>query len=322
MNSAKRIEWIDTAKGISIILMIIGHTINGGMRNFIYSFHMPLFIILSGYTIKEITNVHQLKANVVKDFKRLIIPFAIINVIDVSIQTIICGRSLSFGFHEFIRRFITCDNLEWMPVWFLLMLFWAKTLYYLVECFVNNTLIIYVLLALIGIFVPNLCSLPQYFDVALVGTLFLYFGVLFKNNQDFISKHPAITTVISLILWIVPFLFDIHIEIAVRHYPYSVVCVIEAIAGAFCIIMFSKCIANHSNFVRRISSKIGTCTLLILCVHQMDVMFSSLWDYSDIPWLAPLFRVAFDLTITLLILFIKNRFSSNDCGISSKESSN
>ncbi|WP_278969986.1 acyltransferase family protein [Megasphaera elsdenii] len=47
-----RVGWIDVAKGIAIVLVIIGHTVQfgGGTRNFIFSFHMPLFFLLSGFT--------------------------------------------------------------------------------------------------------------------------------------------------------------------------------------------------------------------------------------------------------------------------------
>ena len=39
----QRIDWIDTAKGLCMILVIVGHTLPYGnlMRNFIFSFHMP-----------------------------------------------------------------------------------------------------------------------------------------------------------------------------------------------------------------------------------------------------------------------------------------
>lgn len=54
--------YIDTARGIGILLVIIGHIVvfgnypmqgAGGISNFIYSFHMPLFFIISGLCIKE-----------------------------------------------------------------------------------------------------------------------------------------------------------------------------------------------------------------------------------------------------------------------------
>lgn len=44
-----RIEWLDIAKGIAIILMVLGHTsIPQPLSNFIWAFHMPLFFIASG----------------------------------------------------------------------------------------------------------------------------------------------------------------------------------------------------------------------------------------------------------------------------------
>lgn len=47
----KRMVWVDVAKAIAIILMIAGHELSRGpFRVWIFSFHMPLFFILSGYT--------------------------------------------------------------------------------------------------------------------------------------------------------------------------------------------------------------------------------------------------------------------------------
>lgn len=47
-NEAKitkqRLEWVDIAKGIAIILMIVGHEIgNKSIIALIFSFHMPLW---------------------------------------------------------------------------------------------------------------------------------------------------------------------------------------------------------------------------------------------------------------------------------------
>ncbi len=50
-----RIEWVDILKGLAILLVVVGHmgyaegTVNPG-RMLIYSFHMPLFFMLAGYT--------------------------------------------------------------------------------------------------------------------------------------------------------------------------------------------------------------------------------------------------------------------------------
>ena len=49
-----RNDSISIAKGIGIILMVIGHTRMGFIHYFIYYFHMPLFFLISGYFFKEI----------------------------------------------------------------------------------------------------------------------------------------------------------------------------------------------------------------------------------------------------------------------------
>lgn len=45
-----RIDWVDTARGIGIIAVAVGHVwTQGALRGAVYSFHMPLFFLLSGY---------------------------------------------------------------------------------------------------------------------------------------------------------------------------------------------------------------------------------------------------------------------------------
>ena len=53
----KRIDYIDIARGIAIICMVIGHNPwNTTLTNVIYSFHMPLFIIVSGIFFEDNEN--------------------------------------------------------------------------------------------------------------------------------------------------------------------------------------------------------------------------------------------------------------------------
>lgn len=51
----KRIEWVDLAKGIAILAVITGHETSGFIKFLIFSFHMPIFFILSGYTSRQRT---------------------------------------------------------------------------------------------------------------------------------------------------------------------------------------------------------------------------------------------------------------------------
>lgn len=58
---SKRLDYIDYAKGLGIILVVAGHLIGEaemefagaqGIRMFIYQFHMPLFFMISGFTLE------------------------------------------------------------------------------------------------------------------------------------------------------------------------------------------------------------------------------------------------------------------------------
>ena len=64
-GSSRREAWLDGLKGFGILLVILGHVLSGYLdawtfpeaygsfypvRTWIYSFHMPLFFLISGYT--------------------------------------------------------------------------------------------------------------------------------------------------------------------------------------------------------------------------------------------------------------------------------
>ena len=70
-NRKQRLLWIDIAKGICMLAVILGH-FHKPEWGFLYSFHLTVFFILSGYTMKEkpVTKEY-LKGK----FRRLMIPY-------------------------------------------------------------------------------------------------------------------------------------------------------------------------------------------------------------------------------------------------------
>ncbi len=77
----QRIKEIDIAKGIGMILVIVGH-INASeyLTRLIFCFHMPLFFFLSGV-------VHK-RGNIKKYFQQLIVPMLIWGFIDLVIYSL------------------------------------------------------------------------------------------------------------------------------------------------------------------------------------------------------------------------------------------
>ena len=73
---SKRLDWIDIAKGIAIILVIVGHTVPNPspLRHAIFSFHMPVFFILAGYTFRPKPWRELLSGSV----SRLLVPYVVL----------------------------------------------------------------------------------------------------------------------------------------------------------------------------------------------------------------------------------------------------
>lgn len=76
MPTINKNNYISIAKAIGIMLMVIGHS--GSpimMEKFIYLFHMPLFIVCSGFFFKDITDSKQLSQFLLKRLKGLYFPY-------------------------------------------------------------------------------------------------------------------------------------------------------------------------------------------------------------------------------------------------------
>ena len=72
-----RVDYLDIARCIGIILMVMGHIgFKKKFTYFIHGFHMPMFFIISGYlfTLKHQEDL-PFKEYLIKKFKSLIIPY-------------------------------------------------------------------------------------------------------------------------------------------------------------------------------------------------------------------------------------------------------
>lgn len=56
----ERVEYIDVARGIAMLLVILGHchqTVDCTLNRFILSFHMPLFFFYLAYLLRPLLKV-------------------------------------------------------------------------------------------------------------------------------------------------------------------------------------------------------------------------------------------------------------------------
>lgn len=65
-----RLSYLDIAKGLGMFFIVFGHVMKSGMiRQVVFSFHVPLFFILSGLTFSYVFQKNGLFGFVQKNFR-------------------------------------------------------------------------------------------------------------------------------------------------------------------------------------------------------------------------------------------------------------
>ena len=71
----KRIGYIDVMKGIAILSVLVGHFITlRSVGTAIWSFHMPLFVFISGYFYKQ----QEFRGLLKRNLKNYMFPYVIV----------------------------------------------------------------------------------------------------------------------------------------------------------------------------------------------------------------------------------------------------
>ena len=321
--SESRIEYWDMAKGIAIMAMILGHIqIPGYLRTIIFSFHMPLFMIVNGYFIKN----YNVKRTLMRSMRTLLVPYAIVCLLSAGIYTYIgsegIGASAMFlqkikamigGMSKISTRFLTFDSV-WV-VWFVCCLFLARNIYVilmkLLERYRRICPWVILSLAFLGYLMGKYYAfMPWSLDVALVALIFIGVGNWMRKVELW-EKSYCYTLVIPAVIWIYFLRMGISIELATRSYPLGIFSIIEAIAGSMVIISIAK-LLNKSKVITVIFSWIGRNSMIILGIHCLELMYFN-WEkyiFDYMPFTMNWFRVfiiksIFILSLTGVIVFIK-----------------
>ena len=201
----QRISTFDVAKGIAIIAVLLGHTrgIPDGLLRFCFSFHLPVFYLVSGYFSHKDDKLDA--AFVRKQAQANLLPYAVTCLLIIAVSAV---RDALFHPEMLVPR-----TLQWVidalygaggvipvapsfvhgigAIWFLLALFWAR----IFLAAANQTR--YPSLVVIGLFIVGTLSrayiwLPWSIQAGMVATLYLYVGQLFREFDGLNKIAPAV----------------------------------------------------------------------------------------------------------------------------------
>lgn len=186
-------------KIICVLLVVVGHILNfyvsGGavfiednpsfinMRNFIYSFHMPVFVAISGaiyYKQKEIGKYRNNIKFIKNKFKRLLVPYFVFSLFLLPVMCHIWNVRDSFSFYY--DSFILAKDSR--HLWFLLMLFYIFIFFNFLENYIRkweifNFILFFSFSYFLSNYVINIFCFVQFLKYL----IWFYFGYLFEEYK-------------------------------------------------------------------------------------------------------------------------------------------
>lgn len=295
MSTRKRIEWVDVVKGMAVPLIILGHTAQSQeIIAYVYSFHMPLFFLLSGYTSRRATDWKTYGKHVWKDFFHLILPCILVQL---GIETVELWMKVgSIQLLSWAKVTGTLYRLFWgcawgwasgFPtvgmLWFFITMFWSKVIWEGIGLlFPKKDTAVCVFVSLIGIWIGFDHYLPQNLDIAMMVVLYYCIGNLVRRYQEeelYIKwKMPVFWA--ALCFWVYYAQQGVYLELAIESYPGIVVGILESICGSYVFCIFAQEVTENQ-ICKRIFSFLGRHTLLIVLVHHMDSLLQQYWQQEN-----------------------------------------
>ncbi|MCX6082468.1 MAG: acyltransferase family protein [Chloroflexi bacterium] len=287
---SKRIEYIDVAKGIGILLVVMGHNDFGLVSPFfyklIYAFHMPLFFFVSGMFFKAdlpfLTLLRRRYETVLKPYIVIILLIYFMTIsftrINIDVATARVIKAIYANGHY----------IDWVQLWFLPHLFALNIFAFIYAKLtrpINTVWARWIILAIlqaigvtfIGIFWPfnlniggrslTLFGLPFSIDLILVSGFFFILGAEIKKivpEAFFASPITLLGSVAGLLTMV--FYIDRTIDFNTRLFQSLPINTLEALLGITFILAISKQIEK----IPILSSGfryIGKSSLVILIFH-------------------------------------------------------
>ena len=271
----KRIPEIDIMKGIAILCVMIGHTTwrSEWLAISIYSFHMPLFFIISGYFAKTYSEHSGNSWTFIKqNARQLLVPFIVTLVISclyVLIQAIHYG-DMSMLTHKLASHILAWDTI-WegtlfdhhiAPIWFLLALFWGRILFYWLSRLGKWLIPLCILLSVAMILVHPYVPTPFGIGRGIEALMFIAAGWAYKQY-----RFPLWVKIAGIACWIGSIYMG-SMDMYAYNYSCMPINIIGACGGTLMMFYVSKGIAR--TFMKPFFAWCGRNSLVILCAHSIE----------------------------------------------------
>lgn len=292
--SSQRLRYLDIARGIAIISVVLGHLNYAPFTRVVFTYHLPIFYFISGYFLEDRLGKG---AFVRKKARRLLLPYffsALVMLLCVMLRNVLQGQGPLTRFRETVLSILYAAGDSWtkpFPVkaigalWFLWALFWGE---------VALRLLLDVpwplrLSAVAGIF--TLCAgtwrlmwLPLSVQAGGTALLFIYLGHLLRQALPKLraagipSEVRAALGLLALAMWLSMIrgfssFWLVHCDVG-----HGVSDIIGSACGCAVVIFASRAIDTRLDGPARFLAFFGRYSLLFLALHFLEM--------HCVPWKA------------------------------------
>lgn len=272
-----RHQAVDIAKGIGIILVVLGHdptiTAWGWPGRMIFSFHMPLFFVISALFLRP---ADRLGDAALSRFGSILKPYFAVALLVAATRLVasakgmvgpVDGAGLLLGILHG-----TGATLMWTPMWFLPHLFLASC---------TSLLLLKVLAARPGLVRPvagllltsgvlaigRVPELPWSADLLPVSAALMLAGWSVRDRLLSLRFHWAPVGLALLAFVTLNLAFDARMELNARVYDHLLVNTAEAAAGTY-LVFATASLLRQTQAASRVLGHIGSASLFILIFHH------------------------------------------------------
>lgn len=269
-----RINHIDTARGIAILLVVLGHCFHSAeapLNRVILSFHMPLFFFLSGVFAKHLSK-NELVGGAFSKAKRLLIP-----QITLSLTIIVLKGGLWLSEGKSIADF---DFLSCFGFWFLPVLFICSVAFMIVSALVDLSKKGFRIMACISLLL--IAALPAYlhlsseiipvdwFIKSSVAVFFFFCGAFYKERALYVeleeNRIQGLCMILLIAVLVILSQLNTPVKMYLNEYGSFPFFLLSSFVGIWLVLEISKKLTNTAflNEMGRLSIAVYVWNFLIV----------------------------------------------------------
>lgn len=264
-DNLQRIDYIDTLRGLCMLLIVWVHTDHPDFMNYIY-YNATLFFV-SGLVFKPIV---EWKVFFRKKFYTLFVPFVFFYLLYYAFLLVLNYAKYKevsadilysvfdvFGWYSEAGGYV-CNY----PLWFIWALFWIQLITNVMDKILKHRLLILVIafiVSSIGIVYVN--HVPTPFMIGRSFTFLIYYVVGYVFSRTFIEyRNPIILMIISLIIFVL-------LRILRQKFSYEIMDCFEFVTLSIVLLMFCKLLVDKP--LVPIFTYFGIHSLIVFGMHDM-----------------------------------------------------